>query len=124
MGPPENLTSHLEKQEARRRKPAIHRPRSRRCLLKACEQRFLPKHARQRFCSDGCRRAAREWSEWKARQTYRATAAGKQKRNGQSRRHRERVKDRKPPEKEAVPEAPRVITKNFFRRLLRPAGLL
>jgi hypothetical protein len=68
--------------------------------------------------------AARALSEWKARQTYRSTAAGKQKRNGQSRRYRERIKDRKRPEKEAVPETARVITKKFFRWLLRPAGLL
>jgi len=45
-------------------------------------------------------------------------------RNEQSRRYRERVKDRKPPEKEAVPEAARVIPKKFFRRLLQPARLL
>jgi hypothetical protein len=45
-------------------------------------------------------------------------------RNQQSRRYRECVKDRKPPEKEVVPEAAWVITKTFFRRLLRPARLL
>jgi hypothetical protein len=92
--------------------------------LKGCEQRFRPRHARQRYCSDGCREAARRWSEWKARQKYRVTAACRQKRSVQSRRYRERVKERKPPEKEAVPEAARVITKKFFRRLLRPARLL
>ena len=32
--------------------------------------------------------------------------------------------DRKPPEPEAVDEAARVITKKFFRGVLRPAGLL
>lgn len=124
MGPPENPTSHLEKQEACGRKRPVRRPRARRCLLKGCEQRFHPRHARQRYCSAHCREAAREWSEWKARQSYRATAEGKRKRNGQSRRYRERLKSRKPPEKEAVPEAARVIPKNFFRWLLRPAGLL
>ena len=45
-------------------------------------------------------------------------------RNEQSRRYRERVKDRKPPEKEAVPETARVIPKKFFRRLLQPTRLL
>ena len=112
MGPPENLTPHPEKQVARRPRGA---PRARRCLLKGCERRFHPEHARQRYCSDACREAARVWSEWKARQTYRATAAGKRTRNGQSRRYRKRVKERKPPEKEAVPEAARVITRDFFR---------
>ncbi len=114
MGPPENPTRHLEKQEAHGRKRPVRRPRARWCLLKGCEQRFHPRHARQRYCSEGCRAAAREWSEWKARQTYRATAGAKRKRRGQSRRYRERVKSRKPPEKEAVPEAARVIPKKFF----------
>jgi hypothetical protein len=124
MGPHENATRHGERQAARSRKRSSHRPRTRGCLLKGCEQRFRPGHARQRYCSAGCREAARTWSEWKARQTYRRTAACKRKRSEQSRRYRERVKDRKPPEKEAFPEAARVITKKFFRRLLRPAGLL
>jgi hypothetical protein len=103
----------------------VRRPRARRCLLKGCEQRFHPRHTRQRYCSERCRALARGWSEWKARRTYRATAAGKRKRRGQSRRYRERLKDRKPPQKEAVPEAARVITRKFFRwLLLRPARLL
>jgi hypothetical protein len=100
------------------------RPRTRRCLLKGCAERFRPRQARQRYCSDGCRKAARQWSEWKARQKYRVKAACKQKRNEQSRRYRERVKERKPPEKEVIPEAARVIPKKFFRRLLPPARLL
>ncbi len=55
----------------------------------------------------------------------RATAAGKQKRNGQSRRYRKRVRKRKPPGPEAVAGAARVITQeHFFRPHLRPAGLL
>jgi len=102
MGPPENLTPPPEKQVARRRRSA---PRARRCLLKGCERRFHPEHARQRYCSGECRAAAREWSEWKAQQTYRASAVGKQKQNGQSRRYRKRVKEQEPPEKKAVPEA-------------------
>jgi hypothetical protein len=124
MGPNENPTRHGETQAAHARKRPSRRPRTRRCLLKGCAQRFRPRHARQRYCSDGCREAKRQWSEWKARQKYRGTAACKQKRNEQSRRYRERVKDRKPPEKAAVPEAARVITKKFFRRLLRPSRLL
>ena len=114
MGPPENLTRHCEK-KARARKRSVLRPRARQCLLKGCERRFRPQHARQHYCSSECREAAREWSEWKARRKYRTTAAGKRKRNGQSQRYRKRVKERKPPEKEAVSEGARVITKNFFR---------
>src|SRR3989442_621454 len=114
MGPPENPTSHLEKQEAGRGRRPARRPRTRHCLLKGCQQRFRPQQARQRYCSEPCREAARQWSRWKSQQSYRATTAGKQKRNGQSRRYRERVRNRKPPEKEAVGEAARVITKKFF----------
>ncbi len=45
------------------------------------------------------------------------------KRNGQSWRYRKRVKERKPPQKEPVPEAARVITTKLSRWLLRPARL-
>jgi hypothetical protein len=125
MGPPESPTAHPENQEAGRRKSRARRPRTRRCLLKGCEQRFRPQRAQERYCSQRCRRAARKWSRWKAQQRYRATRAGQQKRNGQSRRYRKRVKDRKPSVPEAVGDDARVITtKDFFRSLLRPARLL
>jgi hypothetical protein len=124
MGPNENPTRQDERQAAHGRKRPSRRPRTRRCLLKGCAQRFRPRHARQRYCSDGCRQAARTWSEWKARQKYRLKAACKQKRNEQSRRYRERVKERKPPEKEVIPEAARVIPKKFFRSCLQPARML
>ena len=124
MGPPESPTGHPENQEGRRRRLPC-RPRMRRCLLKGCERSFHPRQARQRYCSERCREAARKWSRWKAQERYRETAAGQQKRNGQSRRYRERVKSRKPPEPEAVSDPARVITtEHFFRSLLRPARLL
>jgi hypothetical protein len=91
MGPPEDPTHQIEKQEAHGRQRQGGRPRPRQCLLKGCERRFRPKHARQRYCSPQCREAARAWSGWKARRVYRATAAGKQKRNRQSQRYRKRV---------------------------------
>jgi hypothetical protein len=125
MGPSaENPPRQLEKQAAPGRKPPVCRPRCRFCLLKGCERRYRPAHARQRYCSPQCRQAARTWSEWKAQLKYRATARGKQKRNRQSQRHRKRVKERKWPEKEAAPEAARVIPKKFFRWYLQPARLL
>jgi hypothetical protein len=125
MGPPEILTRPRKRQAAGRRKRLARRPRTRRCLLKGCEQRFHPRQARQRYCSESCRQEARKWTRWKDQQRYRKTAAGRQKRNGQSRRYRERVKSRKPLEPEAVDDAARVITTEpFFRPLLRPAGLL
>jgi hypothetical protein len=129
MGPPENSTRHPENQGAGRRKRRARGRRgvlrTRRCLLKGCEQHFHPRQARQRYCSQRCREAARQWSRWKAQRRYRKTAPGQQKRNGQSRRYRERVKSRKPPEPETVNGRARVITKDeFFRSLLRPARLL
>jgi hypothetical protein len=113
MGPPESPTTRTGKQP----RPAgrkVRRPRTRRCLLKGCDRRFHPRHARQRYCSQDCRAAARKWSRWKAQQRYRATQPGKQKRNGQSQRYRERVRSRKPAGPEAVDGAARVITQNFF----------
>jgi hypothetical protein len=125
VGPVENSTRPAKDQKHGPAARGVHRPRTRRCLLKGCEQRFRPQRARQRYCSDTCRRAAREWSRWKAQQGYRATAAGRDRRNGQSRRYRQRVRNRKQPTpKEPLPLAARVITNNFFRPLLRPAGLL
>jgi hypothetical protein len=111
MGPIKNPTN------PRARRAGNRRPRARRCLLKGCERQFHPRQARQRYCSAECRAEARRWSRWKAQQLYRATPAGQQKRNGQSRRYRERVRSRKPPEPEAVSEAARVITPEHFFRL-------
>jgi hypothetical protein len=125
MGPPEILTRPRKNQAAGRRKRRARQPRARQCLLKGCEQRFHPRQARQRYCSAECRERARKWSRWKAQQRYRETAAGQEKRNGQSQRYRDRIKSRKPPQSEAVSEAARVITKEyFFRAHLRPAGVL
>jgi hypothetical protein len=123
VGPDEDSTLPAEARESGQQ--ADRRPRTRRCLLKGCERRFHPQRAGQRYCSDECRRAARRWSRWKAQQNYRATAVGKERRNGQSQRYRQRVKNRRSaaPE-EAIPEAARVITHNFFRPLLRPSWLL
>jgi hypothetical protein len=119
VGPDQDSTRPAERQKhgpaARAGCHPRSAPRERLCLLKGCEQPFPPRRATQRYCSDGCRRAARRWSRWKAQQSYRATAAGKEKRNGQSRRYRERIRNRRPaaPE-EAVAGAARVITKDFF----------
>ncbi len=123
MGPDEDSTLPTEERETGQ--PPGRHPRTRCCLLKGCERRFRPQRAGQRYCTEECRQAARRWSRWKAQQNYRATAAGKDKRNGQSQRYRQRVRNRRPaaPE-EAIPEAARVITPKFFRPLLRPARLL
>jgi hypothetical protein len=116
MGPSQNPARHPENQERPGRKGPPRRPRTRRCLLKGCEERFRPRQGRQRYCSEQCRMAAREWSRWRAQQRYRVTGEGREKRNGQSCRYRKRARNRKqPPREEAVPEAARVITKDFFR---------
>jgi hypothetical protein len=125
MGAPKNPVRHSKTQEGGRRKGLPRRPRTRRCLLKGCEQRFHPRQARQRYCGEVCREAARQWSRWKAQERYRATTTSKQKRNAQNLRYRERVKSRNSSQPEAVSEAARVITTgNFFRPLLRPGRLL
>ena len=119
MGPDEDSTRPAEEQEHGPAASRSCRPRAagraRHCLRKGCERRFDPRRADQRYCSEECRQAARRWSRWKAQRSYRATAAGKDKRNEQSRRYRERVRDRPPasPE-EAIPEPARVITQSFF----------
>jgi hypothetical protein len=124
MGPPESPTNNPQNQEATKRRCIRRRPRMRCCLLKGCGTRFHPRHASQRYCSDRCREAARKWSRWKAQGKYRATKAGKEKRNGQCRRYRKRVKRRKERELATADEAARVITTDFFRLFMRPARLL
>ena len=123
MGPDEDSTLPGEGREDGQ--APGRRPRTRCCLLKGCERRFRPQRERQRYCSDECRQAARRWSRWKAQRTYRATAAGKGKRNTQSRRYRQRVRERRAATaEETALEAARVITHHFFRLLLRPSWLL
>jgi hypothetical protein len=55
---------------------------------KGCEQRFPPRQARQRYCSESCREEAEVAAV--EGQRYRETAAGLEKRNGQSRRYQMR----------------------------------
>ncbi len=123
MGPSESPTTRSGNQRVRAKR-VIRRPRARMCLLKGCRQRFHPRRAQQRYCCEQCRKAARKWSRWKAQQRYRSSQPGKQKRSGQSRRYRERARSRKPADSGTVEEPARVITKNFFRSVLRPARLL
>ena len=110
MGLPERPTDAPQNQEASRCVLLARQPRTRMCLLKGCEQPFHPQQASQRYCSARCREEAREWSAWKAQQKYRATVRGKEKRKAQSRRYRERVRDRKEP---SAGEAARVISLKF-----------
>ena len=120
MGPTEGPSNDPKNQDRRK----ARRPRTRRCLLKGCEKRYRPKKAAQRYCSPECRQAARKWSLWKGQRKYRGTQAGKEKRQAQCRRNRERVKARRKPQLKPAPETARVITSKFFRMYLRPARLL
>lgn len=65
-------------------------PRTRRCLLKNCEQPFRSAHPKARYCSPRCREDARQWSQWLANQNYRASQRGKERRRHQSQRNRQR----------------------------------
>jgi hypothetical protein len=75
------------------RRPRACRPRrDRRCLLKDCERPFVPSHPQARYCSEDCRRAARNWRRWQASQRYRATPHGQERRRAQQRRYRQRCR--------------------------------
>jgi hypothetical protein len=89
-------------------------PRRRKCLLKGCEKNFPPQQAAECYCSEECRQKAREWSEWKAQQRYRASEKGTEKRKAQCWRYRERIRKRKEPTGRAGDEAARVISLDFF----------
>ena len=69
-------------------------PACRRCLLKGCERWFLPRRPQARYCSPACQDAARRWRCWMARQRYRATPHGRQRRRDQARRARHRQQQR------------------------------
>ena len=75
------------------------------CLLKGCEQLFLPSHPLQRYCSKACQQAARSWRRWRAAQRYRATEQGRQQRCAQSRRYRQRQRLR-----QATPVVEQAVT--------------
>ena len=115
MAPSEGHTNNPQNQERRRRrKRSSRQPRMRHCLLKGCPRRFRPQHALERYCSHACRRAALEWSRWKAQKKYRAKKSAKDKRKAQCRRRRDRIKSRKKQGLKASTGAARVIVKKCF----------
>lgn len=77
-------------------------PRRRRCLLKGCEQFFVPERPQSRYCGAACRRAAARWRRWRANQTYRKTDGGRECRRRQSSRYRQRVRQRREAEQAAA----------------------
>jgi hypothetical protein len=105
------------------RKRRARRPRRRVCLLKGCGRIFRPQQPMARYCSEACREEARRWRQWKARRRYRQSSNGKQKRQAQSHRYRERRKAT-PGRKTVTDSAARVISARFFFMLLRPPRVL
>jgi hypothetical protein len=129
MGPDKDSPTPAKNQDVRRtagtrrsQRRAL-RPRSRACLLKGCGRVFRPEQPMARYCSDECREKARRWRQWKARQRYRQSPNGKQRRRAQGRRYRARRKEQRARETAAVTAA-RVIPTNFFFLLLRPPRML
>ena len=99
---------------------AARQPRSRVCLLKRCGKSFRPTHPMTRYCSEECRRKARQWSQWKSRQRWRQSEKGRRKRQQQSVRHRERLRLAErasmPPENGARGSSQAAAVKDFFPR--------
>lgn len=93
MGPPQRLSKCFVVQGAGPR-CGWPRPRRRLCLLKGCEQPFVPSHAQARYCSTCCQAAARRWRRWRASRTYRASEQGQARRREQSRQYRQRLRQR------------------------------
>jgi len=73
-----------------------YRPR-RRCLLKGCSRWFQPTHPQSRYCCDACRQGARRWRRWRAQHKYRASPHGRDRRQEQARRYRQRCRSRPAP---------------------------
>lgn len=117
MGLSEDPLTQSQNQATERNPQRVRRarhPRSRICLLKGCGRTFRPEHPLTRYCSERCREQAQQWREWKARQRYRQSDGGKQKRQAQSRRYRLRKAGKK--QKTATVNGARVIPTNFFFR--------
>ena len=102
MGPSQHAANHRLDQ-------GTSAPRTRVCLLKGCEHSFQPHYPFTRYCSFACLAAAQRWSEQtsvvcsicarraaqrKANCKYRGTEHGKACRRQQSRRYRERCRER------------------------------
>ena len=117
MSPGQDPSSPPKKQLLRKllsAKCRARRPRSRRCLLKHCEKVFRPRRPLARYCGAACCVAARQWRAWKVQQRYRNSPNGKQKRQAQCHRNRERRKARGHARKIASSGPARVIPVGFF----------
>ena len=84
--------------------PSWQRPRL--CLLRGCERWFRPRRSQCRYCSETCQQAARKWRRWHAQQKYRASTNGRQHRQEQAQRYRQRSRTRASPPPPASPPSP------------------
>lgn len=102
MGPSQHAANRRSDQGA-------STPRARLCLLKGCDCSFRPHFPFTRYCGSACSAAAQRWSEHtsgccttcarrasqrKANSKYRGTENGKACRRQQSRRYRQRCRER------------------------------
>jgi hypothetical protein len=95
--------------------------RCRRCLLKGCERLYQPPRPQSRYCSDGCRSAARRWRRRQASRTWRASTAGKVRRREQCRRYRRRLPLVVLPERPPEPVVPVPVPTATMGEGQRPA---
>lgn len=70
------------------------RCRVRCCLLKGCEQAFVPLCPQARYCTEACARSAQQWRRWRASRRYRASESGRECRRAQHSRYRQRQRER------------------------------
>lgn len=138
MGPSQHAANRLSDQDA-------SKPRQRHCLLKGCDSSFQPTYPFTRYCCADCFVAAQQWSEdirrvcsagarrlsqQKANRKYRSSEKGKACRREQSRRYRQRCRERQnqpadpPPEGECEGYLPRCDQADVAKNFLSPSRLL
>ena len=138
MGPSQHVANRVSDQDA-------SKPRKRHCLLKGCDSSFQPTYPFTRYCCSECFAAAQRWSEdvgrvcstgarrlsqRKANHKYRSSEKGKACRREQSRRYRQRCRERQnqpadsPPEWEGEGYIPRCHQSDVAKKILSPSRLL
>ena len=80
--------------------------RYRRCLLKGCEQRFVPSRPQSRYCGAACARSAARWRRWQSSRRYRSSESGRERRRAQRVRYRRRRRERVAAEAVVVDASP------------------
>ena len=102
---------------SRRWHPGCHR-----CLLKGCEDWFLPRRPQARYCSPACQKAARRWRRWLSCQRFKATNHGKKLRRDQARRYRIRLRQRSSLTEPTPPDHDVELTSPVIESLTSPGS--